>query len=44
MANIDVKDIQTLKSLSNPPALCAEVGKAVLIMRGEKKNYDWRNF
>ncbi|CBZ52391.1 hypothetical protein NCLIV_021800 [Neospora caninum Liverpool] len=34
--------IQELKALGKPPAECMEVTKAVLIMRGEMKNTDWK--
>ncbi|KFG46052.1 dynein heavy chain family protein [Toxoplasma gondii p89] len=34
--------IQELKALGKPPAECMEVTKAVLIMRGELKNTDWK--
>ena len=33
---------QELKSLPKPPAECLEVTKAVLIMRGETKNTEWK--
>uniref|UniRef100_A0A0G4GMS7 Dynein-1, subspecies f n=1 Tax=Chromera velia CCMP2878 TaxID=1169474 RepID=A0A0G4GMS7_9ALVE len=34
--------IQELKSLGKPPPDCVEVTKAVMMMRGEKKNLDWK--
>ena len=35
-------DNQELKSLQKPPSECLEVTKAVLIMRGEGKNTEWK--
>lgn len=41
---LEVKAIQELKALANPPAQCVEVAKAVLILKqGEKKNHGWPN-
>jgi len=41
---LEVKSIQELKALANPPPACAEVTKAVLILlKGEKKNHAWDN-
>jgi len=41
---LEVKIIQDLKALANPPWQCAEVTKAVLILlKGEKKNHAWQN-
>ncbi|CEL96675.1 unnamed protein product [Vitrella brassicaformis CCMP3155] len=34
--------IQELKALGKPPVECIDVTKAVLLMRGEKKNLDWK--
>eukprot|EP00744_Colponema_vietnamica_P000937 GILI01001621.1.p1 GENE.GILI01001621.1~~GILI01001621.1.p1 ORF type:complete len:2798 (-),score=990.63 GILI01001621.1:124-7776(-) len=34
--------IQELKSLPKPPAECLDVTKAVLLLRGERKNHDWK--
>ena len=40
---LEVKSIQELKALANPPAACIDVAKAVMILRGEKKNHGWPN-
>ena len=40
---LEVKAIQELKALANPPADCVVVTKAVLILKGEKKNHGWPN-
>jgi len=41
---LEVKAIQELKALQNPPPACIEVTKAVLILlKGEKKNHAWGN-
>lgn len=38
-------DIDEMKSLSNPPLLVIEVGKAMLILiEGELKDHSWGNF
>jgi dynein heavy chain len=34
--------IQELKALTNPPAACIEVTKCVLMLKGEKKNFEWK--
>jgi len=41
VACLDVKAIQELKALANPPPDCVVVTKAVLILKGEKKNHGW---
>jgi len=41
--NLDKKSIQELKSLGSPPAQVLDVAKAVLILRGEKKQTGWGN-
>jgi dynein heavy chain len=41
VACLDVKAIQELKALANPPPDCVIVTKAVLILKGEKKNHGW---
>jgi len=41
VACLEVKSIQELKSLANPPPDCVIVTKAVLILRGEFKNHTW---
>ncbi len=38
---LDKKSIQELKSLTTPPPACLDVTKAVLLLRGEKKNFAW---
>jgi len=39
---LEVKAIQELKALAQPPEACKEVAKAVLILKqGEKKKHDW---
>jgi len=43
VACLNVKDIQELNSLANPPPDCVVVTKAVLILKGEKKNHGWPN-
>jgi dynein heavy chain len=43
VACLDVKAIQELKALANPPPDCVTVTKAVLILKGEKKNHTWAN-
>lgn len=43
VACLDVKAIQELKALTNPPPDCVTVTKAVLILKGEKKNHGWPN-
>ena len=43
VACLNVKDIQELKSLANPPPDCVVVTKTVLILKGEKKNHGWPN-
>jgi dynein heavy chain len=43
VACLDKKSIQELKSLANPPAQVFDVSKAVLLLRGEKKNFAWAN-
>ncbi len=43
VACLDKKSIQELKSLANPPAPVFDVAKAVLLLRGEKRNYAWTN-
>jgi len=43
VACLDVKAIQELKSLANPPPDCITVTKAVLILKGEKKSHGWPN-
>ena len=40
---LDIKGIQVMKTLANPPADVLTVTKAILIMRGEKKNFGWPN-
>jgi len=41
---LEVKAIQELKALANPPSACVDVTKAVLILlKGEKKNHAWGN-
>jgi len=41
---LEVKSIQELKALANPPSACVDVAKAVLILlKGEKKNHAWGN-
>jgi len=40
---LEVKSIQELKSLTNPPPDCVLVTKAVLILLGERKDYSWKN-
>jgi dynein heavy chain len=41
---LEVKAIQELKALANPPPACVDVTKAVLILlKGEKKNHAWGN-
>jgi len=41
---LEVKSIQELKALAQPPDACKEVAKAVLILKqGEKKNHAWPN-
>lgn len=40
VACLDIKAIQELKSLANPPVDCITVTKAVLILKGEK-NHTW---
>lgn len=41
VACLDVKSIQELKALANPPADCVVCTKAVLILKGEMKKHDW---
>lgn len=41
VACLEKKSIQELKSLANPPPACLDVTKAVLLLRGEKKNFGW---
>lgn len=43
VACLDKKSIQELKSLANPPAQVFDVSKAVLLLKGEKKNFAWAN-
>lgn len=43
VACLDKKSIQELKALANPPAPVFDVAKAVLLLRGEKKNFAWAN-
>lgn len=43
VACLEVKAIQELKALANPPPDCVTVTKAVLILKGEKKNHAWGN-
>jgi dynein heavy chain len=38
---LEIKMIQELKSLTTPPNDCLLVTKAVLILRGERKNHAW---
>lgn len=40
---LDVKAVQELKSLQNPPADCLLVTKAILILKGDRKNHTWPN-
>jgi len=41
---LEVKSIQELKSLANPPVQCVDVAKAVLILKnGEKRNHAWNS-
>lgn len=40
---LDVKAVQELKSLQNPPADCLLVTKAILILKGDRKNHAWPN-
>jgi len=41
---LEVKSLQELKALAQPPDACKEVAKAVLILKqGEKKNHAWPN-
>jgi dynein heavy chain len=40
---LDLKDIQIMKTLGSPPADVVLCAKAVLIMKGEKKNHGWPN-
>jgi len=35
--------LQELKALANPPPDCVVVTKAVLILKGERKNHTWAN-
>lgn len=37
------QSIQELKSLPKPPKECESVTSAMLMLRGEKKNYTWQN-
>lgn len=41
VACLEVKAIQELKALANPPPDCVITTKAVLILKGEKKNHTW---
>ena len=41
VACLDKKSIQELKALGSPPPQVQDVAKAVLILRGEKKNHAW---
>lgn len=43
VACLDKKSIQELKSLASPPPAVFDVAKAVLLLRGEKKNFGWPN-
>jgi dynein heavy chain len=43
VACLEVKAIQELKALASPPPACITVTKAVLILKGEKKNHGWPN-
>lgn len=38
---LEVKAIQELKALQNPPPDCVVVTKAVLILKGQKSNHGW---
>jgi dynein heavy chain len=40
---LSVKDVQELKSLQNPPPDCLLVTKAILILKGDRKNHGWPN-
>lgn len=40
---LEVKAIQELKSLATPPPACVLVTKAVLILKGDRKNHSWGN-
>jgi hypothetical protein len=41
VACLDKKSIQELKALGSPPPAVNDVAKAVLLLRGEKKNLGW---
>lgn len=43
VACLDKKSIQELKSLGSPPVQVLDVAKAVLLLKGEKKNFAWNN-
>ena len=43
VACLDKKSIQELKSLASPPPAVFDVAKAVLLLRGEKRNFAWGN-
>lgn len=43
VACLEPKAIQEMKALANPPPDVVVVTKAVLILRGEKKNHSWGN-
>lgn len=40
---MDPKSIQELKGFATPPPDCVTVAKAVLILKGEKRNHSWQN-
>lgn len=43
VACLDKKSIQELKALASPPPAVFDVAKAVLLLRGERKNHGWPN-
>ena len=43
VACLDKKSIQEMKALTTPPSAVLDVAKAVLLLRGEKKNFAWQN-
>lgn len=42
VACLDIKAIQELKGFGTPHVDCVLVGKAVLILKGEKRNHSWQ--
>lgn len=44
VSGLDKKALTELKSMTTPPSAVNFVTKAVMLMKGEKKKFDWKDF